>query len=68
MLLVIDAGNTNVTVAVFRETELIAQWRLTTERTRTSDEYGVQVRSLFELGASTAKTFTPSSLRPWYRL
>ena len=49
MLLVIDAGNTNVTVAVFRETELIAQWRLTTERTRTSDEYGVQARSLFEL-------------------
>lgn len=49
MLLVIDAGNTNVTLAVFRGKELIAQWRLTTERTRTSDEYGVQARDLFEL-------------------
>jgi type III pantothenate kinase len=49
MLLVIDAGNTNITVAVFRENELIAQWRLITEPARTSDEYGVQVRNLFEL-------------------
>jgi type III pantothenate kinase len=49
MLLVIDAGNTNITFAVFREKELIAQWRLTTEPARTSDEYGVQMRKLFEL-------------------
>ncbi len=49
MLLVIDAGNTNITVAVFRENELIAQWRLITEAARTSDEYGVQARNLFEL-------------------
>jgi pantothenate kinase, type III len=49
MLLAIDAGNTNVTVAVFREMDLIAQWRLITEATRTSDEYGVQLRNLFEL-------------------
>jgi type III pantothenate kinase len=49
MLLVIDAGNTNITLAVFRGKDLIAQWRLTTERTRTSDEYGVQARNLFEL-------------------
>ena len=49
MLLVIDAGNTNVTFAVFREENLIAQWRLITEATRTSDEYGVQMRNLFEL-------------------
>lgn len=49
MLLVIDAGNTNITLGVFRETDLVAQWRVTTEQSRTSDEYGVQVRHLFEL-------------------
>jgi type III pantothenate kinase len=49
MLLVVDAGNTNITLAAFRERELIAQWRLITERERTSDEYGVQARNLFEL-------------------
>ncbi len=49
MLLVVDAGNTNITLAVFREKELIVQWRITTEPARTSDEYGVQARTLFEL-------------------
>ncbi len=28
MLLAIDAGNTNITLGLFREQELIAQWRL----------------------------------------
>ncbi|HKG78609.1 MAG TPA: type III pantothenate kinase [Pyrinomonadaceae bacterium] len=49
MLLVIDAGNTNITLGVFREEELIVQWRLTTDPVRTGDEYGVQARNLFEL-------------------
>ena len=49
MLLVIDAGNTNITLGVFREAELIVQWRLTTDPVRTGDEYGVQARNLFEL-------------------
>jgi len=48
MLLVIDAGNTNVTLALFRGPELLAQWRLTTDRERSSDDYGTQVRDLFE--------------------
>ena len=48
MLLAIDAGNTNVTLALFRGSELLAQWRLTTDGNRSSDEYGAQVRSLFE--------------------
>ena len=48
MLLVIDAGNSNVTLGLFRGAELLAQWRLTTDRERSSDEYGVQVRELFE--------------------
>lgn len=47
MLLVIDAGNTNVTFGVFRGTELLAQWRLTTERERGSDQYETQVQSAF---------------------
>ncbi len=48
MLLVIDAGNTNVTLGLFRGAELLDQWRLTTDRERSSDEYGTQVRELFE--------------------
>src|ERR1044071_9790584 len=55
MLLVSDAGNTNITVAVFREMDLIVQWRLITEATRTSDEYGVQLRNLFALAGIDVK-------------
>jgi type III pantothenate kinase len=49
MLLVIDAGNTNTSLGVFNEAELVAHWRLTTARSRTVDEYGVHARNLFEL-------------------
>ncbi|HKG58531.1 MAG TPA: type III pantothenate kinase [Pyrinomonadaceae bacterium] len=48
MLLAIDAGNTNITLGLFRGQELIAQWRLLTERERSGDEYVADVQSLFE--------------------
>lgn len=49
MLLVIDVGNTNSVLGVFRAEELIAHWRLTTARQQTVDEYGVLTRNLFTL-------------------
>ncbi len=56
MLLVIDAGNTNTSLGVFNQTELVAHWRLTTARSRTVDEYGVHARNLFELAGLDFKT------------
>src|SRR6266480_578900 len=49
MLLTIDVGNTNSVLGVFRGEELIANWRLTTAREQTIDEYGVLTRNLFTL-------------------
>ena len=49
MLLTIDVGNTNTVLGFFRDAELIANWRLTTARTQTVDEYGVLTRNLFSL-------------------
>ena len=49
MLLTIDVGNTNTVLGVFRGAELIANWRLTTAREQTVDEYGVLTRNLFTL-------------------
>ena len=49
MLLTIDVGNTNSVLGVFRGEELIANWRLTTAREQTTDEYGVLTRNLFTL-------------------
>ena len=47
MLLAIDAGNTNITLGLFRDEELVVQWRLETEREKSSNEYGAAVKNLF---------------------
>lgn len=49
MLLTMDVGNTNTVLGVFRDEELIANWRLTTAHQQTVDEYGVLTRNLFTL-------------------
>lgn len=49
MLLVIDVGNTNIVLGVYKETELLDHWRISTDRQRTTDEYGVLIRELFYL-------------------
>ncbi len=49
MLLVIDVGNTNTVIGVYEGERLLTSWRLTTERTRTVDEYGILFRNLFTL-------------------
>jgi type III pantothenate kinase len=49
MLLTIDVGNTNTVLGVFRGEDLVANWRLTTARQQTVDEYGVLTRNLFTL-------------------
>ena len=49
MLLVIDVGNTNTSLGVYRDDVLLAHWRLTTNPSRTIDEYGVHARNLFAL-------------------
>lgn len=46
MLLVIDAGNTNITLGIFREKELLGKFRMTSKQPRTSDEYGIALRDL----------------------
>ena len=47
MLLVIDVGNTNIVLGVFKEKKLVDHWRISTNRLRTTDEYGVLIRNLF---------------------
>jgi type III pantothenate kinase len=49
MLLAVDVGNTNTVLGVFREKDLIANWRLTTARDQTVDEYGILTRDLFTI-------------------
>ena len=39
MLLVIDVGNTHITLGVFDKKVLLGTFRMTTRQSRTSDEY-----------------------------
>lgn len=41
MLLVIDIGNTNITIGIYSEDTLLKSFRMTTKMNRTSDEYGL---------------------------
>lgn len=55
MLLVIDVGNTNIVLGVFKGEELLDHWRVSTNRLRTTDEYGVLIRNLFYLNGVDAE-------------
>ncbi len=56
MLMVIDVGNTNTVVGIYRGEELVRHWRLSTERERTADEWGLLARNLFDVGEIADKT------------
>src|SRR5947208_55094 len=45
-LLVVDVGNTNIVLGIYRDDELVNSWRLATARDRTGDEYGILSRQL----------------------
>ncbi len=49
MLLVVDAGNTNIVFAVRDGDEWRGTWRIATDAQRTSDEYAVWLLSLLQL-------------------
>jgi type III pantothenate kinase len=43
MLLAIDIGNTNITLGLYKQEELIAKWRMASTYERMPDEYGLQM-------------------------
>ena len=50
MILTLDIGNTNIKTALFDGPEMVKYWRLSTNLTNTSDEYGINIMSLFSHG------------------
>jgi len=47
VILVLDVGNTNTVLGVFKEKKLLVEWRISTDGKKTADEYGIQVMQLF---------------------
>ncbi len=48
MLLTIDIGNTHIKLGVYDRRTLLHHWRVTTERCKLADEYGVLLYELFK--------------------
>lgn len=48
MLLAIDIGNTNLVIGCFDHDELRFKARIATDKTRTSDQYGVEIKNMME--------------------
>ena len=48
MLLAIDIGNTNLVIGCLKDDKIIFKARIATDRTRTSDQYGVEIKNMIE--------------------
>lgn len=55
MLLVIDVGNTNFVLGVYKKEKLIKCWRMATGGNRTADETGIFIHGLFDASGLDAK-------------
>ncbi len=83
VLLVVDIGNTNISLGIFdydengnaSEATLAQHWRISTHREQTSDELSISLRSLFEQEGRDAREVTdiiissvvPPSVPIWER-
>lgn len=67
MLLVVDAGNTNITLGIYNQDQLLKSFRMTTKMERTSDEYGLVLLnfiSMAQLQVNQIKDVIISSVVP----
>lgn len=48
MIFVLDIGNTNTVLGVFENDRLKHEWRIKTDRHKTSDEFAMVIKSLFD--------------------
>lgn len=55
MLLAVDVGNTNIVLGLFRDDELIMNWRISTDKSKSSDELGMLVTQLFSYNGLKTK-------------
>jgi len=72
LLLAIDVGNTNTVFALYRDREALGQWRISTVRERTADEYAAALTQLMalkgfgqgDIGAAAICSVVPQALTP----
>lgn len=57
MILAIDVGNTNMVIGTYYEGNLTAHWRISTDNSKTEDEFGILFHELFR-----ARGIVPSAI------
>ena len=76
MLLAIDVGNTNTVFALYQGREPVGQWRISTNRDRTADEYAAALLQLMglrgvgprDVGAILISSVVPQAVDPLRRM
>lgn len=58
MIFVLDTGNTNTVLGIFKGDQLICEWRIKTDRHKTEDEFGMLIKSLFDHKGISFSDFT----------
>lgn len=67
MLLVFDIGNSNIVMGTYEGKKLMHHWRISTDRQKTGDEYGMLLNNLFHyqgIGMTDIKAIIISSVVP----
>lgn len=62
MLLALDVGNTNVTMGLYLDEELVATWRLASSREETADEWGLHFIQLLKREGFTPYGVTEAAM------
>lgn len=56
MILVVDVGNSNIVLGIYKQRELLHHFRISTSRQSTVDEYGILTHNFFQMsGISTSE-------------
>lgn len=62
MILAVDAGNTHTVIGVLEGRRVLEQWRLSSGRERTEDEFRLQLTGLLESGGYRAEDFEGAAM------
>lgn len=76
MLLVVDIGNSNIVLGTYENKKLQRHWRISTDRQRTGDEYGMLINNLFnyhqmsieDIEAIIISSVVPSLIVPFTKM
>ena len=58
MLLVFDIGNSNIVLGTYEGRKLMRHWRISTDRQKTGDEYGMLINELFRFQGISMSNIT----------